>query len=132
MNLSDTIGDMITRIRNGQKAGLAFVKTPASILREGVLEVLKNEGYIKGYETTEIRKGIKETKIDLKYFEGEGVIKEIKRVSKPGQRKYFKIADVPPVKNGLGVAILSTSKGVLADYEARKQNIGGEVLCYVF
>ena len=77
MNLSDTIGDMITRIRNGQKAGLAFVKTPASILREGVLEVLRNEGYIKGYETTEIRKGIKETRIDLKYFEGEGVIKEI-------------------------------------------------------
>ena len=132
MSLSDTIGDMLTRIRNGQKAGLASVITPTSILREGVLEVLKNEGFIKGYETTEIRKGVKETRIDLKYFEGEGVIKEIGRVSKPGRRKYSKIVNVEKVKNGLGIAILSTSQGVLADYEARKRNIGGEILCYVF
>ena len=132
MNLSDTIGDMITRIRNGQKAGLASVNCPASVFREGVLYVLKDEGYIKGYETKEIRKGIKETRIDLKYYDGEGVIKEIKRISKPGRRKYSKIVDVPKVKNGLGVAILSTSKGILADYDARRQNIGGEILCYVF
>ena len=132
MSFSDTIGDMITRIRNGQKAGLASVKCPASILREGVLEVLKNEGYIKGYETSEIRKGVKEIRIDLKYFEGQGVIKEIKRVSTPGRRNYSKTVDIPKVKNGLGIAILSTSVGVLADYEARKKNVGGEVLCYVF
>ena len=132
MSFSDTIGDMLTRIRNGQKAGLASVKCPASILREGVLEVLKNEGYIKGYETSEIRKGVKEIKIDLKYFEGQGAIKEIKRVSTPGRRNYSKAVDIPKVKNGLGIAILSTSAGVLADYEARKRNVGGEVLCYVF
>ncbi len=132
MSFSDTIGDMITRIRNGQKAGLASVKCPASALREGVLEVLKNEGYIKGYETSEIRKGVKEIRIDLKYFEGQGVIKEIKRVSTPGRRNYSKTVDIPKVKNGLGIAILSTSAGVLADYEARKRNVGGEVLCYVF
>ncbi len=132
MSFSDTIGDMITRIRNGQKAGLASVKCPASILREGVLEVLKNEGYIKGYETSEIRKGVKELRIDLKYFEGQGAIKEIKRVSTPGRRHYSKTVDIPKVKNGLGIAILSTSVGVLADYEARKRNVGGEILCYVF
>ena len=132
MSFSDTIGDMITRIRNGQKAGLASVKCPASILREGVSEVLKNEGYIKGYETSEIRKGVKEIRIDLKYFEGQGAIKEIKRVSTPGRRNYSKTVDIPKVKNGLGIAILSTSVGVLADYEARKKNVGGEVLCYVF
>ncbi len=132
MSFSDTIGDMLTRIRNGQKAGLASVKCPASILREGVLEVLKNEGFIKGYETSEIRKGVKEIRIDLKYFEGQGVIKEIKRVSTPGRRNYSKIVDIPKVKNGLGIAILSTSVGVLADYEARKRNVGGEILCYVF
>ena len=132
MSFSDTIGDMITRIRNGQKAGLASVKCPASILREGVLEVLKNEGYIKGYETSEIRKGVEEIRIDLKYFEGQGAIKEIKRVSTPGRRNYSKTVDIPKVKNGLGIAILSTSVGVLADYEARKKNVGGEVLCYVF
>ena len=132
MSFSDTIGDMLTRIRNGQKAGLASVKCPASILREGVLEVLKNEGFIKGYETSEIRKGVKEIRIDLKYFEGQGVIKEIKRVSTPGRRNYSKTVDIPKVKNGLGIAILSTSVGVLADYEARKRNVGGEILCYVF
>jgi small subunit ribosomal protein S8 len=132
MSFSDTIGDMLTRIRNGQKAGLASVKCPASILREGVLDVLKNEGYIKGYETSEIRKGVKEIRIDLKYFEGQGAIKEIKRVSTPGRRNYSKTVDIPKVKNGLGIAILSTSVGVLADYEARKRNVGGEVLCYVF
>ena len=132
MSFSDTIGDMLTRIRNGQKAGLASVKCPASILREGVLEVLKNEGYIKGYETSEIRKGVKELRIDLKYFEGQGAIKEIKRVSTPGRRHYSKTVDIPKVKNGLGIAILSTSVGVLADYDARKRNVGGEILCYVF
>ncbi len=132
MSFSDTIGDMITRIRNGQKAGLASVSCPDSLLRQGVLEVLKNEGFIKGYESSEIRKGVNELRIDLKYFEGVGAIKEIKRVSTPGRRSYSKATDIPKVKNGLGIAILSTSQGVLADYEARKRNVGGELLCYVF
>lgn len=132
MSFSDTIGDMITRIRNGQKAGLSSVKCPDSMLREGVLEVLKNEGFIKGYESNEIRKGVKELTINLKYYEGVGAIKEIKRVSTPGRRSYSKAIDIPKVKNGLGIAILSTSQGVLADYEARKRNVGGELLCYVF
>ena len=132
MSFSDTIGDMITRIRNGQNAGLASVKCPDSLLRQGVLEVLKNEGFIKGFESSEIRAGVRELRIDLKYFEGVGAIKEIKRVSTPGRRSYSKATDIPKVKNGLGIAILSTSQGVLADYEARNRNVGGELLCYVF
>lgn len=132
MSFSDTIGDMITRIRNGQKAGLASVKCPDSKLRQGVLEVLKNEGFIKGFESSELRKGISELRIDLKYYEGAGVIKEIKRVSTPGRRSYSTSSDIPKVKNGLGIAIISTSEGILADYEARKRNVGGELLCYVF
>ncbi|MDR2099183.1 MAG: 30S ribosomal protein S8 [Rickettsiales bacterium] len=130
--MTDTIGDMITRIRNGQKIGLASVASPDSQLRQGVLEVLKNEGFIKGYESSEARKGVGELRIDLKYFEGRGAIREIKRVSTPGRRVYSKAGEIPHVKNGLGIAILSTSSGVLADYEARKKNVGGEVLCYVF
>ena len=102
------------------------------LLRQGVLEVLKNEGFIKGFESSEIRAGVRELRIDLKYFEGVGAIKEIKRVSTPGRRSYSKATDIPKVKNGLGIAILSTSQGVLADYEARKRNVGGELLCYVF
>jgi small subunit ribosomal protein S8 len=132
MSFSDTIGDMITRIRNGQKVGLASVTSPDSRLRRGVLEVLKNEGFIKGYEASALRKGVSELRIDLKYFEGLGAIKEIRRVSTPGRRSYSDAAGIPHVRNGLGIAILSTSAGVLADYEARKRNVGGEVLCYVF
>jgi small subunit ribosomal protein S8 len=132
MSLTDTIGDMLTRIRNGQKAGLASVVSPDSNLRRGVLAVLKAEGFIKGYEAAEVRKGVSELRIDLKYFEGKGAIREIKRVSTPGRRSYSEAKSIPHVKNGLGVAILSTSAGVLADYDARKRNVGGEVLCYVF
>ncbi|MCL2439581.1 MAG: 30S ribosomal protein S8 [Alphaproteobacteria bacterium] len=132
MSFSDTIGDMLARIRNGAKARLATVITPASKLREGVLDVLKAEGYIDGYETYEVRKGVRETRISLKYFDGEPVIKDLKRVSTPGRRSYSEAIKIPKVRNGLGVAILSTSKGVLSDHAARAQNVGGEVLCYVF
>jgi small subunit ribosomal protein S8 len=130
--MTDTIGDMITRLRNGARARLVSVSTPFSGIRKGVLDVLKNEGFIKDYEIAEVRKGVKEIRVALKYFEGENAIKEIKRISKPGRRMYSEAGRIPKVRNGLGVAILSTSQGVLADYEARKQNVGGEVLCYVF
>jgi len=130
--MTDTIGDMLTRIRNGARAKLVSVTTPFSNVRKGVLDVLKNEGFIADYEIAEARKGVKEIKISLKYANGENVIKSLKRVSTPGRRVYREADKIPPVMNGLGVAILSTSAGVLADYEARKQNVGGEVLCYVF
>ena len=130
--MTDTIGDMLTRIRNGARAKLVSVTTPFSNVRKGILDVLKNEGFIGDYEISEVRKGVKEIKVSLKYVNGENVIKEIKRVSTPGRRVYREAGKIPPVMNGLGVAILSTSAGVLADYEARKQNVGGEVLCYVF
>jgi len=130
--MTDTIGDMLARIRNGAKAGLASVTSPASRLREGVLSVLKAEGYIDGFETYEVRKGVRETRVDLKYFEGESAFKELRRVSTPGRRFYSEARSIPRVKNGLGVAILSTSAGIIADHDARAKNVGGEVLCYVF
>jgi small subunit ribosomal protein S8 len=132
MALSDPLGDMLTRIRNGQRARMASVQSPASRLRVSVLDVLKREGYIRGYSTEELRSGVAEIKIELKYHEGEPVIKEIARVSKPGRRVYSKIADLPRVYNGLGIAILSTPRGVMSDLEARAANVGGEVLCEVF
>lgn len=132
MALSDPLGDMLTRIRNGQRARMASVQTPASRLRASVLDVLKREGYIRGYSTEELKPGISEIKIELKYHEGEPVIKQIARVSKPGRRVYSKIADLPRVYNGLGIAILSTPRGVMSDLEARAANVGGEVLCEVF
>jgi small subunit ribosomal protein S8 len=132
MSFSDTIGDMLTRIRNGAKAKLASVTTPHSALRESVLEVLKAEGFIGGFETREVRKGIKEISIELKYHDGESAIKEIKRVSTPGRRFYASSKDIPGYRNGLGIAILSTSSGVMAGYEARRRGVGGEILCYVF
>lgn len=132
MALSDPLGDMLTRIRNGQRARMASVQTPASRLRASVLDVLKREGYIRGYSTEELKPGISEIKIELKYHEGEPVIKQIGRVSKPGRRVYSKIADLPRVYNGLGIAILSTPRGVMSDLEARAANVGGEVLCEVF
>ena len=132
MITTDPIADMLTRMRNALTVKHKTVSVPASKMKVAIAELLKNEGYIKGYETSEIRKGVKEIRIDLKYFEGQGAIKEIKRVSTPGRRNYSKTVDIPKVKNGLGIAILSTSVGVLADYEARKRNVGGEVLCYVF
>ena len=132
MSMTDPVGDMLTRIRNGQRVGKSNVASPASKLRTGVLDVLQREGYIRGYSINEIRKGVSEINIELKYFEGEGVIKQINRVSTPGRRVYSKIKDLPKVYNGLGIAVLSTPKGVLSDQEAREQNVGGEILCKVF
>jgi small subunit ribosomal protein S8 len=132
MNLSDPLGDMLTRIRNGQKARMSVVVSPASKLRLNVLEVLKREGYIRGYDVEDVRPGVRNLRIELKYHEGEPVIKEITRVSKPGRRIYSKIADLMKVYNGLGISILSTPRGVMSDNEARAANVGGEVLCKVF
>ncbi|SDG47853.1 MULTISPECIES: 30S ribosomal protein S8 [Thalassobaculum] len=132
MSMSDPLGDMLTRIRNGQSARKSVVSSPASRLRANVLEVLQREGYIRGFSQDDVRAGVAEIKIELKYSEGEPVIKEIKRVSTPGRRVYSKIKDLPRVYNGLGIAILSTPRGVMSDNEARAANVGGEVLCQVF
>ncbi len=132
MTLSDPLGDMLTRIRNAQKAGLATVSTPASGLRTRVLEVLTKEGYIRGYSETEIRGGIRELNIELKYQDGEPVIKQISRISTPGRRVYSGIKELPRIYGGLGMSILSTPRGVMSDAEARAANVGGEVLCRVF
>lgn len=131
MSMTDPLGDMLTRIRNGQRAGKTQVKAPASKLRARVLDVLQREGYIRGYSFAEVRPGINELTIELKYHDGEPVIREIARVSKPGRRAYSKIKDLPRVYNGLGVSILSTPKGVISDAEARSEHVGGEVLCKV-
>ena len=132
MAMSDPLGDMLTRIRNGQSAVKTVVSSPASRFRSNVLEVLKREGYIRNYSSVDVRPGIRELKIELKYHDGEPVISEIKRVSRPGRRVYYGIRDLPRVYNGLGIAILSTPRGVLSDTEARTANVGGEVLCHVF
>ena len=133
MAMSDPLGDMLTRIRNGQKAGLPSVSSPASRLRANVLEVLKREGYIRGFsEKAERNQGFNELRIELKYHEGQPVIRDIARVSKPGRRVYSKVSDLPRVFNGLGISILSTPRGVMSDSEARAANVGGEILCRVF
>ncbi|TDI55700.1 MAG: 30S ribosomal protein S8 [Alphaproteobacteria bacterium] len=132
MSMSDPLGDMLTRIRNGQHASKDTINSPASNLRTNVLEVLKREGYIRGYSRSNIRAGIDELMIELKYMDGKPVIQEIARVSKPGRRVYSKIKDLPRQFGGLGISILSTPRGVLSDAEARAQNVGGEVLCRVF
>ena len=132
MSLSDPLGDLLTRIRNAQGSRHASCVSPASKLRANVLEVLKREGYIRGYVAEELRPGVAQLRIELKYTEGEPVIKEIHRVSKPGRRVYSKIQELPRVYAGLGVSILSTPRGVLSDAEARAANVGGEVLCRVF
>ncbi|MCR9257366.1 MAG: 30S ribosomal protein S8 [Alphaproteobacteria bacterium] len=132
MAMTDPLGDMLTRIRNGQQARKSKVSSPYSKLRLNVLEVLKREGYIRGYVDTEVRSGIREIEVELKYHDGAPVISEVKRVSKPGRRVYRKIKDLTPVYNGLGISILSTPRGVLSDNEARAQNVGGEVLCQIF
>ena len=131
MNISDPLGDMLTRIRNAQMRGMSKVVTPSSKLRIRVLEVLIDEGFIRGF--TEVEKdGHKNIEIELNYYEGQPVISEIKRVSKPGRRVYSSVSDIPLVRNGLGISILSTSKGVMSDNAARSENVGGEVLCRVF
>jgi small subunit ribosomal protein S8 len=130
--MTDPLGDMLTRIRNGQQARQAVVAAPASNLRANVLEVLQREGYIRGFSKEQLRPGVNELKIELKYVDGEPVIREIARVSKPGRRVYSKLADLPRVYNGLGISILSTPRGVMSDNEARAARVGGEVLCRVF
>ena len=133
MSMTDTLGDMLTRIRNGQMARLVTVTSPSSKLRVGVLEVLKREGYIENYkEELEESSSHKKLSIELKYVDGQSVIREIKKISKPGRRVYSSIEDLKKYYNGLGIAILSTSKGIMSDYEARLQNVGGEILCSVF
>ena len=130
--MTDPIGDMLTRIRNGLRARKNSVTAPASKLRSGVLDVLKREGYIRGYSQHEVRPGISEIKIELKYHDGDPVIRKINRVSTPGRRVYSKIKDLSTVYDGLGISILSTPMGVMSDNEARDANVGGEVLCQVF
>ena len=132
MSMNDPIGDLIARIRNAQMRNKPKVSTPGSRLRVSVLDVLKNEGYIRGYATVEHSDGRSELEIELKYFDGEPVIREIARVSKPGRRVYASVRNLPRINNGLGVAILSTPKGVMADHDARDANVGGEILCTVF
>ena len=130
--LNDPLGDLLTRIRNGQAARLSAVSSPASKHRINVLEVLKREGYIRDYNVTKKDNGAAEVNVELKYLEGQPVIREIARISKPGRRIYSKISDVPRVYNGLGISILSTPRGVLSDKEALEANVGGELLCRVF
>jgi small subunit ribosomal protein S8 len=132
MAMTDPLGDMLTRIRNGQAAGHQTVLCPASRLRANVLEVLKREGYIRGFSWAEKARGIAEFTIELKYHEGEPVIRDIDRISKPGRRVYSGIQDLAKVSGGLGISILSTPRGVMSDAEARAANVGGEVLCKVF
>ena len=132
MSFSDPIGDMLTRIRNAHMRNKDSVSSPASTLRGRVLEVLKSEGFIRGYSETKFENGSAEFSIELKYLEQEPVIREIQRVSRPGRRVYASVKNIPTIANGLGVSIISTPKGVMADHEARSQNVGGEVLCRVF
>lgn len=132
MSMNDPLGDMLTRIRNAQMRGKSTVSTPASKLRAWVLDVLAAEGYIRGYEASTGADGHPALSISLKYFEGTPVIREIKRVSKPGRRVYVGSKEIPTVRNGLGVSIVSTPKGVMSDAAARSANVGGEVLCTVF
>jgi small subunit ribosomal protein S8 len=131
MPMNDPLGDLLSRIRNAQMRNKSKVTSPNSRLRESVLGVLKNEGYIRGYTVVE-REGRSEIEIELKYFDGEPVIREIERVSKPGRRVYTSVRNMPRINNGLGVTIVSTPKGVMADHDARDANVGGEILCTVF
>jgi len=130
--MNDPLGDMLTRIRNAQMRRKNKVTTPGSRLRANVLDVLRAEGYIRDYSSTDFGNGRTEFEIELKYYEGEPVIRTIERVSKPGRRVYSAVSNMPRVANGLGITILSTPQGVMADHEAREKNVGGEVLCTVF
>ncbi len=132
MSINDPLSDLIARINNAQMRKKPKITTPGSRLRVSVLDVLKNEGYIRGYATVEHKDGRNELEIELKYSEGQPVIREMSRVSKPGRRVYVAVRNLPRINNGLGVAILSTPKGVMADHDARDANVGGEVLCTVF
>ena len=132
MSINDPVSDLLTRIRNGQLRGLAKVTTPASKLRGCLLDVLKDEGFIRGYVEIEFKGKHKEFEIELKYHEGRPVIHELKRISKPGRRVYNSVSDLKPYRSGLGISILSTPQGVMSDADAREKNVGGEVLCQVF
>ncbi len=132
MSVNDPIGDMLTRIRNASMRGKSTVRTPASKVRKWVLDVLQAEGYIRGYEDTTNERGLPEIEISLKYFDGEPVIRELRRISTPGRRVYTGVKEMPQVRQGLGVAIVSTPQGVMSDAQARSANVGGEVLCTVF
>ncbi len=132
MTLVDPIGDMFTRIRNGQMRNLSSVNIPASKFRSKILEILKIEGYINNFYLENNDDNKKIIKVNLKYYEGTPVIKEIKRISKPGRRVYSRATSIPKIQNGLGMAIISTSQGVMSDIEARKNNVGGEIICKVF
>ena len=132
MSMNDPIGDLLSRIRNAQMRKKSKVSTPGSRLRANLLDVLKTEGYIRGYTAVEHKDGRSEFEIELKYFDGAPVIREIERVSKPGRRVYVSVKTLPRVNNGLGISILSTPKGVMADHDARDANVGGEILCTVF
>ena len=130
--MNDPLGDMLTRICNAQMRGKTLVVSPSSKLRCRVLDVLESEGYIRVYSQSEMTNGTKQIEIELKYYEGEPVIREIQRVSKPGRRVYSSVKTMPTVRNGLGLSIVSTPKGVMSDASAREQNVGGEILCRVF
>ena len=132
MPMNDPVGDLLTRIRNAQMRNKSKVSSPGSKLRESLLEVLKNEGYIRGYASVEHASGRSELEIELKYFDGEPVIREIERVSKPGRRVYASVKNLPRINNGLGISVLSTPKGIMADHDARDANVGGEILFTVF
>jgi small subunit ribosomal protein S8 len=132
MQMNDPLSDLIARINNAHMRKKPKVSTPGSRLRVSVLDVLKSEGFIRGYSSVEHKDGRKELEIELKYFDGEPVIREISRISKPGRRVYVAVRNLPRVNNGLGISILSTPKGVMADHDARDANVGGEVLCTVF
>ena len=132
MAVNDPIGDLITRIRNAQERHKPKVSSPGSKLRERVLEVLKSEGYIRDFSSVAHKDGRNELEIELKYFDGAPVIRDISRVSKPGRRVYVAVRNLPRINNGLGISILSTPKGVMADHSARDANVGGEILCTVF
>lgn len=132
MSMNDPLGDMLTRIRNASMRGKSTVRTPASKIRRWVLDVLRDEGYIRAYEEVKSADGHDEIEISLKYFDGHPVIRELRRVSTPGRRVYSGVSDMPQVRQGLGIAIVSTPRGVMSDAQARTDNVGGEVLCTVF
>ena len=132
MSIVDPVGDMFTRIRNGQMRLLNTINVPASNFRSEILEVLKSEGYISNFFVDKKENNKSTLRVDLKYYEGAPVIREIKRISKPGRRVYSRATSIPKIQNGLGLAILSTPKGVMSDHQARKNNLGGEIICKVF
>ncbi len=132
MTMSDPLGDMLTRVRNGQQAEKVIVECPFSRLRENVCNVLKDEGFIRGYKVEELEGNKKNLQIQLKYADGQGVIRQINRVSKPGRRVYTNVKTMPRFYNGLGILVVSTPQGVMADHKARAANVGGEILCRVF